>query len=171
MKDKTLRLVQSALIASLYITLTLISNFFGIGNGVIQIRLSEALTILPIFTSSAIPALFIGCVLSNIITGCAIYDVIFGGLATLLGAYLTSFVWKTSTNIRNYKLRKVLASIPTIICNTLIIPWILSKVYNFEDSILYFTVTIFLGEIISAGIGGQLIASAIEPHKEELGLK
>ena len=171
MKNKTVYITQGALIASLYVILTLISSFFGLANGVIQVRLSEALTILPIFVSSAIPGLFIGCIISNIITNCAIYDVIFGGFATLIGACGTHIIWKLCVKKYNRKLSKILASIPPIISNTLIVPWILSRVYNLEGSIIYFVVTVLIGEIISAGIGGQLLAKAIEPHKEQLGLK
>ena len=171
MKNKTLNIVQSALIASLYVILTLISSMFGLSSGVIQIRLSESLTILPIFTSSAIPSLFIGCIISNIITDCAIYDVIFGGLATLLGACGTRFIWKMCVNKYSKEICRILASIPPIISNTLIIPWILSKVYFFEGSIMYFTITVFIGEVISAGIGGVLLAKTLEPHLQRLGLK
>ena len=79
-------LTQAAMIAALYVVLTLAINAFGLASGAIQIRVSEALTILPYFTPAAIPGLFIGCLLSNTITGCALFDIIFGSIATLLGA-------------------------------------------------------------------------------------
>ena len=62
-------MVQAALIAAMYVVLTWLANIFGLANGAIQVRFSEALTILPYFTPAAIPGLFVGCVISNTITG------------------------------------------------------------------------------------------------------
>ena len=120
--NKVLFLTHAAVIAALYVVLTFAANALGLANHAIQIRFSEALTILPFFTPAAIPGLFIGCVLANILTGCAIPDVIFGGLATLLGALGTYFLRK----------QKWMAPVPPILSNTLIIPFILSYVYHFE---------------------------------------
>ena len=121
---------HAAIIAALYVVLTYIASWLGLANGVIQIRFSEALTILPALTPAAIPGLFLGCLLSNILTGCIIWDVIFGSLATLLGA------------IGTYLLRKVLikgkpflAPLPPILANTLIVPFVLSYAYLVEDTI------------------------------------
>ena len=88
--NHTLLLVQAAMIAALYVVLTYIANAMGLASSAIQIRFSEALTILPYFTPAAIPGLFVGCFLSNILTGCAIPDIIFGSIATLIGALLTT---------------------------------------------------------------------------------
>ena len=85
----TVFLAQAAMIAALYIVLTFIANALGLANYAIQVRFSEALTILPYFTPAAIPGLFAGCLLSNILTGCMPLDVIFGSLATLVGAFGT----------------------------------------------------------------------------------
>ena len=159
MNNKSSYIAQGALVASLYILLTLASNLFGMANGIIQIRLSEALTILPMFTPSAIPGLFVGCVISNIITGCMPLDVICGGLATLAGAYGTYLLRRN----------KYLACLPPIMANILIIPWILSVVYNFEGSILYFTITILIGETISVGVLGLFLARTLEPYRDRLG--
>ena len=161
MGNRATIVVQGALVGALYVILTVISNMFGLASGVIQIRLSEALTILPVFTPAAIPGLFVGCIISNIITGCMPLDVIFGALATLAGAYGTYLLRK----------RKMLASIPPILANVLVIPWVLSLVYSFEGSILYFTITVLVGEFISAGLLGQLLLKLIEPHAERIGWK
>ena len=92
MKHKRLALLtQGALIAALYTALTYLINYFGLANGAIQVRISEALTILPVFTPAAIPGLFIGCLLSNLLTGAAIWDIVFGSLASLLGAVFYLF--------------------------------------------------------------------------------
>ena len=75
-------LTQAAMIAALYVVLTFIANAFGLANYAVQVRFSEALTILPIFTTAGIPGLFIGCIISNVLTGCALPDIIFGSIAT-----------------------------------------------------------------------------------------
>lgn len=91
---KVLFITQGAVIAAIYVVLTYIVSLLGLTNGVIQVRLSEALTILPVFTPAAIPGLVVGCVISNILTGAVIWDVIFGSLATLIGAVGTYLLRK-----------------------------------------------------------------------------
>ena len=90
MRNKhVLHMVQAALIAAMYVVLTWVANLLGLANGAIQVRFSEALTILPFFTPAAIPGLFVGCIISNTITGAAVWDILFGSLATLIGAFFT----------------------------------------------------------------------------------
>lgn len=138
---------QAAVIAALYVVLTLLANSLGLANNVIQVRFSEALTILPFFTPAAIPGLFAGCILSNLITGCLPLDILFGSIATLLGAFGTRFLRKN----------KWFAPITPIVANTLIVPFVLAYVYQFEGSIPYFMVTVGIGEIISCGVLGMLL--------------
>ena len=129
MRDKKVLLItQAAMIAALYVVLTLLANALGLANYAIQVRFSEALTVLPFFTPAAIPGLTVGCILSNLLTGCLPLDVVFGSLATLLGA------------VGTYLLRKYMwaAPLPPIIANTLIVPFVLAYVYQFEGSIPYF---------------------------------
>ena len=114
---KIIHLTQAASIAALYVVLTLLSNILGLANYAIQIRFSEALTILPLFTPAAIPGLYVGCLLSNILTGCIVWDIIFGPLATLLGALGTRYLCQKC---------KRAAPLPPILSNTIIIPFILS---------------------------------------------
>lgn len=142
---KTNYVAKASVVAAIYVLLTYIANAMGLSNGIIQIRFSEALTILPVFTPAAIPGLFAGCIISNLLTGCAVWDIIFGSLATLIGA-LGTYALKNKA--------KWLSPLPPVIANTVIIPFILSYVYNFEGSILYFAVTVGIGEIISCGILG-----------------
>ncbi len=151
---KIMFLTHAALIAALYVVLTMIANAMGLANYAIQIRFSEALTILPIFTPAAVPGLFIGCLLSNLLTGCAIPDIIFGSLATLLGAQGTLILRKS----------KWLAPIPPIAANTLIIPFILAYVYQFEGSLPYFMITVGIGEIVSCGILGILLLNILQRY-------
>lgn len=157
MNTKVKFIVHAALIAALYVVLTLVANSMGLANHAIQVRFSEALTILPFFTPAAIPGLFIGCILSNFLTGCLLLDVIFGGIATLLGALGTYALRKTS---------KWFAPLPPIISNTLIIPFVLAFVYQFDGSIPYFMVTVGIGEIISCGVLGMLLLTTLNKYKK-----
>lgn len=159
MKSKALFTVQAALIAAVYTALTLFAGSIGLAGGAIQLRFSEALTILPFFTPAAIPGLFIGCVLSNMLTGCVIWDVIFGSLATLIGAVFTRLLRK-----KHY----LLAHVPPIIANTLIIPFVLSYAYGAPESIYFLMLTVGIGEILSCGVLGILLMKGIEPVKNRL---
>lgn len=156
-KKKVLFMVQAAMIAALYVVLTFTANAFGLANYAVQIRFSEALTILPYFTPAAIPGLFIGCLLSNLLTGCAIPDIIFGSLATLIGAVFT------------YRLRafKWLAPIPPIVANMIVVPFVLLYAYSIKP--LWFSfLTVTAGEIISCGILGMLLLFALDKYKNQI---
>lgn len=150
-------IAQASIIAALYIAFTIIANAAGLASGVIQVRISEALTVLPFFTPAAIPGLFLGCLLSNIIGGCVIWDIIFGSLATLLGALGTYAIRK--------KLPDWCAAIPPILANTLIVPFVLSYAYEVPDSIPFLMLTVGAGEVISCGILGILLLKLLKPHR------
>ena len=156
--SKALFLAHAAIIAALYVVLTLIANALGLANYAIQIRFSEALTILPYFTPAAIPGLFVGCILSNLLTGCVPLDIFFGSIATLLGAIFT------------YKIRKwkYLTPLPPIIFNILLVPPVLAFVYKFEGTLYYFALTVGIGEIISCGILGLILLFVLEKYKNVL---
>lgn len=168
-------LVQAAMVAAIYVVLTLLANALGLANYVIQVRFSEALTILPFFIPAAIPGLFVGCILSNLLTGCLPLDVVFGSLATLLGAFGTYFIGKMSRSAaaaksapdprRNFSVWKFLAPLPPILSNTLIVPFVLAYVYQFEGSIPYFMLTVGAGELISCGILGLILLFSLEKRK------
>ena len=148
-----LDLTQGAMIAALYVVLTFIANLAGLASGVIQVRLSEALTILPVFTAAAVPGLAIGCVLANLLTGCAIWDVVFGSLATLIGAVGTRLLRGQSP---------VLAVLPPILSNIIIVPLVLQRVYGVEDAYWYLAMTVGAGEIISCGVLGLLLYRSLK---------
>ena len=155
---KTRFITQAALIAALYVVLTYVANLFGLASGAIQVRISEALTILPYFTPAAIPGLFVGCILSNTLTGCALWDIVFGSIATLLGALGT------------YALRKWkwLTPVPPILANTLIVPFVLAYVYGVEDSIPFLMLTVGIGEVISCYILGMILLFALSKYRNRI---
>ncbi|MBR2381028.1 MAG: QueT transporter family protein [Clostridia bacterium] len=136
----------AAIIAALYVVLTLVSAAFGLSSGVIQVRISEALCVLAFFTPASIPGLTIGCLVSNLITGANILDVVFGTLATFIGAYGGYLLRK----------RKWLVTLPTILANTLIIPLIIVYGFGVKDVALpLVALSVCVGEIISAGVLGM----------------
>lgn len=160
MKKKNIHLLtQAAMIAALYVVLTFIANAFGLANYSVQVRFSEALTILPFFTPAAIPGLFIGCLVSNILTGCAIPDIIFGSLATLIAAFGT---WKLR-GIGNV----FLSPLPPILANTIIVPFVLRYAYGIRPLWLSF-LTVGAGEIISCGILGLLLAFTLNKYRAQI---
>lgn len=157
-KNNVLFLTQAAMIAALYVVLTFLSNAFGLASGAIQIRISEALTVLPYFTPVAVPGLFVGCLISNLLTGCALFDVLFGSLATLLGALGTRF-------LRRWKW---LAPLPPIVSNIVIVPFVLTYVYEIPGGIPYLMLTVGIGEVISCGIFGMILLSVLSKYKARL---
>ena len=151
--QNTAYMTQAAVIAALYTVLTMIAAGFDLASGAVQVRFSEALTILPFFTPAAIPGLTIGCLLSNILTGCALPDIIFGTLATLIGALGT------------YALRehRWLCALPPIVSNAVIIPFVLTFAYHIPGGIPLFMLTVGAGELISCMGLGQLLLQVLLP--------
>ena len=158
-RSSALRIAQGAAIAALYVVLTLI--FAPISFGEMQVRISEALTILPLFTSAAIPGLFIGCILGNLLGGAIVWDVIFGSLATLIGA------------VDGYLLRKNrwLVPLPTVLSNAVIVPFVLRYGYGVPLSIPVLMAYVAVGEIISCYVLGELFASVLLRHRHIFGQK
>lgn len=152
-KTAVLRLTQGAAIAALYVALTMI--FAPISFGAVQVRVAEMLTILPLFTSAAIPGLFIGCVLANLLGGAIVWDVVFGSLATLIGAAL------------GYALRRNrwLVPIPAVLANTVIVPLVLRYGYGVDMSLILLAVYIAAGEIAGCYLLGELLASVLLKHR------
>lgn len=153
-KNGSLYLAQSAMIAALYVTLTYLSNMLGLW----EVRFSEALCILPFFTAAAVPGLTLGCVLANLLTGCAMWDVIFGSLATWLAAY-------TARKLRNKSW--LLAPWPNIIANTLVIPLILRYVYlDTSRTLLGLVGYMAMSEVVSAGLLGYILLHALKKRAD-----
>ena len=157
MKSKKLVFIcQAAVIAALYVVLTYVFSAFA--SGVIQVRVSEALTILPAFTPAAIPGLVIGCLLSNTLTGCVLLDIIFGSVATLIGA------------LGSYSLRRHtwLVPIPPIVSNMVIVPFVLRYAYGATDAFPFMIATVGAGEIISCYLLGMLLYGALKKMNHSL---
>jgi uncharacterized membrane protein len=153
MKNKkiTLYTARGALVGALYVVLTLVSSMLGLSSGVIQFRISEALCILPIFMPEAIPGLFIGCALSNLIAGGVLWDIIFGSIATLIGAALARVLRKLPDKYI------WLTTLPTVFANAFIVPFVLIHAYGASDSYAFIAFTVFIGEAVCAtGLGTAL---------------
>ncbi len=148
-------LTTAAIIAALYVVLTFLSAAFGLASGVIQLRLSEALAVLPFFTPAAVPGVTIGCFLANLLTGAPGYDVIFGTLATFLGVLGAAFLKK----------HPILIALPTVLSNAFIIPLVLRFAYGVPDAFWYLMLTVGIGELLSAGVLGMFLLLLIKKHK------
>ena len=154
---KVLRITQGAVIAALYVVLTLV--FAPISFGPVQVRIAEALCILPMFTPAAIPGLFIGCLIANLIGGGIMLDVIFGSIATLIGAVL------------GYMLRsnRWLVPLPAIIANTLIVPFVLRYGYGVVDiAIPVLMLQIMVGEIAGCFVLGEILCTALQKNADRI---
>ena len=157
--NRTLRLAQGAVIAAAYTVLTLLAALANLAYGPVQFRFSEALTILPIFTSAAVPGLTLGCLLSNILSGYGVYDMVFGTLATLLAALLTRLV-------RNVKFRgiPILAPLPPVLLNALIVGLEITVVSNGKIDpqwFSHFNWVLFWANAGSVGLGELVICFAL----------
>lgn len=159
-KKRTMFVVEAGVIAAVYVVLTMISAMFGLSSGVIQVRISEAMSFLPFVTPAAIPGLTIGCLISNAMAGGVPLDIIFGSVATLLGSICACLMGKL------FKKRKtlgmILATIPNVITNALIVPWVLKIAYGAQDAVWFMMVTVGIGEIIASVILGIVVIFALK---------
>jgi len=154
MKNKGLTwLVQGAIIATIYVVLTI--AFAPISYGQLQVRISEALTVLPAFSPAAIPGLFVGCIIANIYGGAGIIDIVFGSLATLIAAFLSRKMPK-----------RWLVPLPPVVINGLIIGWVLNYVFGYPLLLSMGTVT--LGQLVACyGLGYPLII-ILEKYRDKI---
>ena len=152
--NKVLFMTQAAMIAAIYVVLCLV--FEPISYGAIQTRVAEALTVLPFFTPAAIPGLFIGCLIANMLGGGIMLDVIAGSLTTLVAAYLTWMLRSKS---------KYLASVPPVVLNALVIPWVLKYGYGEPLPIPFLMGTVGIGEILTASIMGTVLLCVLDRYK------
>lgn len=150
-KQTSLFLTRVGMIAAIYVILTMLSAFMGLSGGAIQLRLSEAMCLLPLIFPEAVVGLTLGCALANLLTGCVFWDILFGSVATLIGA------------LGAYLLRKLpekydfVATLPTILANAIIVPFVLMWAYGVSDGYFYLMLTVGIGEALSAGLLGTVI--------------
>lgn len=152
-KSKVQFLTQAAMIAAIYVVLTYLFQPFGFMD--VQVRVAEALTILPFFTPAAIPGLFVGCLLGNLLGGAVLLDIVIGSLTTLVAASLSYLLRKN----------KYLVALPPIIANAIVVPWVLRIGYGLATPIPLMMVTVGIGEIISCGILGTILLQALNKYK------
>lgn len=153
----TMKITVAAAIAALYVVLTML--FAPISFAAMQVRIAEALTILPMFTPMAIPGLFLGCLLANLLGGAVMLDVVFGSIATLIGA------------VGGWLLRRNrwLVPIPAIVANTVIVPLVLKYGYGVDLPLLLSALYILVGEILGCFVLGELLATALLKREQIFG--
>ena len=158
-KKRTLYLCQAAMVAALYVVLTWMSAVLGLASSAIQCRLGEALCILPLFLPSAVPGLGVGCFVANLLFSPAPADLIFGTLATVLGAVgcrLIGRAWH-SASFANL----IVGTLPNVLANTVILPLVLRYAYGLTDVLWLLAAQIGVGELISGTVLGVLLALAL----------
>ncbi len=147
----------------MYVALTYLSMALGLDKNAIQIRFSEILIVLAFVTPAAIPGLYVGCLLANILTFCAPLDIFLGPIATLIGALGAYAMGK----MKNAKISRFLCTIPNILANTVIVTVICYFCYTAPDAqnasiIPFYALTILFGEVISCGILGTVFLVGAE---------
>lgn len=155
-KSKVQYLTQAAMIAAIYVVLTYLFQPFGFMD--VQVRVAEALTILPFFTPAAIPGLFVGCLLGNMLGGACLLDIILGSLTTLVAASISYLLRKN----------KYLVALPPIIGNAIVVPWVLRVGYGLATPIPLMMLTVGIGEIISCGILGTMLLLALNKYRNAI---
>ena len=155
MRKKVTFITQAGIIAALYVALTLLVKTVNLASGAIQFRISEALCVLPFFTPAGIPGVIIGCLLSNIMLFSPLPDVIFGTLATAIGA------------VFSYLLRKhrFLVTLPPVVANALISPFVLRFAYHLDGALWFFMLTVGAGEVLACIGLGSLLITALMPFR------
>lgn len=150
-KNAALTITRAAAVGALYFILTWISGLFGLSSGVIQFRISEALCIMPLFFPEATLGLFIGCLISNVLTSGVIWDVLFGSLATLIGALGALFMRRLPKSLA------WLAPIPTVVANVVIVPLVLTFAMGASEALGFIALTVFIGEAVCAWLLGAML--------------
>lgn len=151
-RNTLIYVTEASAIAALYTAITVAIG--PLGSSAIQCRIPEAMCILAMFTPAAIPGLTVGCLISNFVTGCLWQDILFGSLATLIGA------------IGARLLRRIwwLTPLPTVVANTLIVPFVLAYAYHAPEGIGFLMLTVGIGEVISAYVLGIVLYFALRKN-------
>ncbi len=165
MKISTRQLTRAALVCALYVVLTYISAEFGLSSGVIQFRISEALCIMPLFLPESVFALTLGCFISNLLFGGMFLDMLLGSFATFMGALGARAFYKAPYGI------KWMATLPTVISNTLVIPPVLMLAYGVEKGFLALALPVLIGEAVCAGLLGSMLYYMLSRGRFDLIIK
>ena len=147
-------LCEAALIAAIYVILTYLCAAVGMSSGAIQLRLSEALCVLAVFTPAAVPGVALGCFMANLLTGCALWDIVFGSLASLVGMF----------GCRALKKHPYIAPVPYALANMIAIPFVVKLVYGAPEVLPFLFLTVGIGEIISVFGFGIPLYFALQKH-------
>ena len=149
-RQRLRRLCEAALIAAIYVILTYLCAAIGMSSGAVQLRFSEALCVLAIFTPAAVPGVALGCFMANLLTGCALWDIVFGSLASLIGML----------GCVALKKHPYVALAPYALANMVIIPFVVKLVYSAPEALPLIFLTVGIGEMISVfGFGIPLYLS------------
>ena len=140
---------RAAIIAALYVAVSFAVQPFA--SGLMQCRVSEALTVLPYFTAAAVPGLFLGCLLFNLLSGAVVYDVVFGSLATLLAALCTLSLPRRGVS-------RYFAPLPSVVLNGLIVAGVLVYAYGVPATYPLAALSVAAGQAIACyGLGLPLM--------------
>ncbi len=152
----------AAIIAAVYVVLTISIAPFAWGP--IQFRVSEMLCVLPLFTAAAIPGVTLGCFIANLMIGSALPDIVFGSLATFIGAVFTYMLTKPArkSGARVDITARLMAILPPILSNSIIIPFVLKYAYGMPDAVWFMAVTVGIGEILAVGVLGNILISVVQ---------
>ena len=152
-ENKVTFLTHAAMIAAVYVVLCAV--FAPISYGEIQVRVAEALFILPFVKPADIPGMCVGCIIANVMGGSIMLDVVLGSLATLIGAVGS---WHLRAN-------RFLVLLPPIAANTLIVPYVLRYGYGVPLPIPFMMLTVGIGEVIAVGLFGNVLLSALVRYR------
>ena len=146
-------LTRGAAVAALYTVLTLLLPFASAGT--VEIRFSEALCVLPMLMPEAIPGLAVGCLITNLLHGAVLYDVIFGTLATLLAAVLTRFLRE----------KPLLAALMPALSNGVIVGMVLYFGYQIGFPLYVCMLSVAAGEAVVCCTLGLLLLKYLKKTK------
>lgn len=172
MRDKkVLYITQSAVIAALYVVLTVL--FAPISFKEVQVRISEMLTVLPFFTPAAVPGLFVGCIIANMLGGAIPLDIVCGSLATLAGACGTWMIGKAARKrnadgSRVSALTRTVSTLPPVIANIIVVPLVLYYGYGVNLPIPLQMVTVGIGEVVSCTLLGGILMTVLEKYRNHI---
>lgn len=154
------RIALSGVVGAAYAALTLGAGVFGIAYGPIQCRVSEALTVLPFLFPETVPGLFVGCLIANLLSPYGPLDIVFGSLATLLAALMTSRCGS-----------QYLAPLPPVLCNMVLVGGVIAYAETglgaaFPAAFAYNAVTVGIGEALSCYVLGLLLLRWLPKNRQ-----